>query len=62
MLEHLLTCVDRFTCWLEAILIADITAETVANTFIVGWVGRVGVPSTITTDRGEQFQSHLWQH
>ena len=35
---YLLTCVDRFTCWPEAISIADITAETVANAFVADWV------------------------
>ena len=60
--SYLLTCIDRFTCWPEAIPIHNITAETVAEAFVISWVARFGVPSTVTTDRGSQFESALWEH
>ena len=58
---YLLTCVDRYTRWPEAIPLSSITAEAVAHAFLHGWISRFRVPSTIVTDRGRQFESKLWQ-
>ena len=58
---YLLTIVDRFTRWPEAIPLSDISALTCARAFLYHWVSRYGVPSILTSDRGRQFVSELWR-
>ncbi|BHF85239.1 hypothetical protein SprV_1002840200 [Sparganum proliferum] len=59
--SYLLTCVDRFTRWPETIPLPDIAVPTVVKAFLSRWVAIFGAPSTITTDRGAQFESNLFQ-
>ena len=54
---HLLTVIDRFTRWPEAIPLSRRDAASVGNAFAIHWVSRFGVPSDITSDRGPQFTS-----
>ena len=57
---YLFTCIDRYTRWPEAIPMADSTAESCASALLTGWISRFGVPTTITSDRGQQLESDLW--
>lgn len=57
---YLFTCIDRYTRWPEAIPMVDATAESCTSALLSGWVSRFGVPTTITSDRGQQFKSDLW--
>lgn len=58
---YLLTCIDRATRWPEAIPLTNITAQAVAQAFLVNWISRYGVPYYVVTDRGSQFESELFQ-
>ena len=40
--KYLLTCVERFMRWPEAIPLVDIRVEMVADAFFSGWIARFG--------------------
>jgi hypothetical protein len=58
--NHILTVTDRKSCWMEAIPLANTTAAEVAAALFSGWTCRFGVPAIITSDRGAQFTSNIW--
>ena len=57
---YLFTIIDRYTRWPEAIPMADATAATCARALLSHHVAQFGVPTDITSDRGPQFTSNLW--
>ncbi|BHF84348.1 hypothetical protein SprV_0902749900 [Sparganum proliferum] len=60
--NYLLTAIDRFTHWPIATPIPNITADSVTHAFLEHWISHYGIPSTITTDRGQQFESRLFNN
>ena len=58
---YLFTMVDRMTRWPEVVPLKDISAQTCADAFVAAWVERYGVPNAVTSDRGTQFTSSMWQ-
>jgi len=57
---YLLTIVDRFTRWPEAVPLLDATTATCARALVFHWIARFGVPAKMSSDRGSQFTSELW--
>ncbi|WP_431190247.1 integrase catalytic domain-containing protein, partial [Escherichia coli] len=59
--RYILTMIDRFSRWPEAVPLDNISAESVARAFVTHWVSRFGIPARITSDRGPQFEAGLFQ-
>ncbi|GFT12580.1 retrovirus-related Pol polyprotein from transposon opus [Trichonephila clavipes] len=60
-IQYCLTCIDRFSCWMEAIPIPEITAEIVGRAFYEKWICRFGVHAKLVTDQGRQFEAELFR-
>ncbi|GFV82692.1 retrovirus-related Pol polyprotein from transposon opus [Trichonephila clavipes] len=60
-MQYCLTCIDRFSRWMEAIPIPEITAEIVVRAFYEKWICRFGVPAKLVTDQGRQFEAELFR-
>ena len=59
---HLLTIVDRFSKWMDAIPLKDTTAPHLAEQFMHHWISKFGCPKVITTDRGANLISSTFPH
>ncbi|UYV79078.1 hypothetical protein LAZ67_17001042 [Cordylochernes scorpioides] len=58
---YCLTCIDRYTSWMEVVPLPDMKSETVARAFNENWIVRFGAPHTVISDQGKQFTSQLFK-
>jgi hypothetical protein len=57
---YMFTVIDRNTRWFGAFPMTEFAAKSCASILIQGWIARYGMPAVITSDRGSQFTSALW--
>ena len=58
--QFILTVVDHFSKWAEALPLRNHTAPTVARALMVHVFSRFGAPSQLLSDRGPEFESELF--
>ena len=59
--RYVLTMRDRGTGLICAAPLRDKTAESVKNAFLTHYIGHYGVPATVITDNGREFNSALFR-
>lgn len=59
--RYLCTFIDRGSRWTEAIPLQEIKAEIIARAAFDTWISRYGVPLELTSDRGSQFTSDVFE-
>ena len=59
--KYMITLVDHFTKWAEAVPVPNHEATTVSRVLLEQVITRFGVPLQILTDRGSEFESKLFQ-
>uniref|UniRef100_A0ABD2VSY0 Integrase catalytic domain-containing protein n=1 Tax=Trichogramma kaykai TaxID=54128 RepID=A0ABD2VSY0_9HYME len=59
--RFILSIIDRFSRWPEAIPLRDSTAHTVVQAIFDHWISRFGVPSILTSDQGRQFEYDVFK-
>jgi transposase InsO family protein len=59
--KYIFTIIDRSTRWLEAFPVKNMEATTAADALVAGWISRFEVPAAVTSDRGTQFTSAVWE-
>jgi cleavage and polyadenylation specificity factor subunit 1 len=57
---YIFTMIDRYSRWLEAVPLTNMKAIDCAESFYQVWVTRFGVPETVVSDQGTQFESFIY--
>ncbi len=58
--KYLLVCKDLYSKWTEIYAIPDATAETCANKILVEYISGFGVPLSLHSDRGRNYESDTY--
>ena len=59
--RYILVIMDYFTKWAEAYPVRNQEAETIAKVLVEQFICRYGVPLSLHTDQGSNFESNLFQ-
>lgn len=59
--RYILVVADYFTKWTECFALPNIEAKTIASVIVEEVITRFGVPDTIHSDQGRQYESELFQ-
>ncbi|CAG2249684.1 Retrovirus-related Pol polyprotein from transposon 17.6 [Mytilus edulis] len=60
--EYIIVLSDYFTKWVEAFSVVNHTALTVADKLVTEVMCRFGVPTSIHSDQGREFESDLFKY
>lgn len=59
--KYLVVIGDYFTKWMEAVPTPDHKADTIARTLITHFVSKFGIPLSLHSDQGRDFESQLFK-
>jgi len=60
-IKYIVTIIDRFSSWFEAIPVPDISSVTIIKAIKENWICRYGPPKKLISDQGRQFESDLFK-
>ena len=61
-MKYLLKVLDHTTRFVDALPMAEATANSCGQAFVAHWVSRFGLPDKATSDHGNTFIAQMWTH